>query len=252
MPPRAPSMGRCAGSSAVRAAAPAKSRARRAPRSPTAARSAGCAPAPPATGCATPRHRAAWRSAGSAPARRVARSRLLLGRGCAPASRRVRDRRGHRPRWRATTRPISAAMVRSVASASWVRTARTSGWLGPSRPSIDCSSADNWSCRARSCTTDGAIAACAAAPARPVAASSRPSASARALCARASVLGQQADLLAVQAGMHALDQTVLGAVGGDLALVRRHLGAQFRRALLQPVVGRECTAPYFALSCALT
>ena len=94
------------------------------------------------------------------------------------------SRPAYRPRWRPRRGRLSAATVRST-SASCARSDCTSGCPAPSRPSIDCNCADSWSWRARSCTTEGAIAACAAAPARPLAASSRPSAPARSLRARA-------------------------------------------------------------------
>ena len=96
----------------------------------------------------------------------------------------ARGRRAHRPRSR---RPRGRSRRRRSdprRQAAHGSPARPDDWA-PSRPSIDCSCADSWSCRARSCTTDGAIAACAAAPARPLAASSLPSASASALRARA-------------------------------------------------------------------
>ena len=68
--------------------------------------------------------------------------RLLLAQVAAAAHRPVRGRRAHRRRWR---RPRGRSRRRRFGPhrRAALRMARTSGWLAPSRPSIDCSSADN-------------------------------------------------------------------------------------------------------------
>ena len=173
---------RCAESSVGPAAAPARSRARRALRSrllrglldalqhrlQQAARCLGVA---------------LHRVQRDLRLRHRARSVPVLAQVLLQVRSRVRGRRAHPPRW---PRQHGRSPRRSaIHFGDLAAQACTSGWLAPSRPSIDCNSAVNWSCRTRSCTTDGAIAACAVAPARPLAASSLPSAAARSLRARA-------------------------------------------------------------------
>ena len=50
------------------------------------------------------------------------------------------------------------------------------------------------------------------------------------------VFGEIADLLGVERRVHAFDHAFPGPVGGDAILAGAHLGAQFLRAALQPVV----------------